>query len=139
MAQILSYRKTIGYRRPAPAVPAPTLPRDTRVFVAYPDSVVGRALRCLLAAEGFTQVVAPQPTELDVTDAAALQRFFRTHQPEVVVLPSGYLGWSEGAGESDPPTLLSRTLTALVNVAQAARSVGVCGGSSSSPTAGRPG
>ncbi|NQW37493.1 MAG: NAD-dependent epimerase/dehydratase family protein [Flavobacteriales bacterium] len=47
--------------------------------------MVGRAIWGMLKAEGYTNLVGMTSQELDLKNQAAVERFFRKEQPQIVV------------------------------------------------------
>lgn len=66
--------------------------KDARVFVAGHRGLVGSALLRRLHAEGYARVVTRTRAELDLTDRAAVERFFREERPEYVLLAAARVG-----------------------------------------------
>ena len=59
-----------------------------RIYVAGHRGMVGSAIMRQLAAQGDCEIVTRTHAELDLTDQAAVRRFFETEQIEQVYLAS---------------------------------------------------
>lgn len=69
-----------------------TLNKDTKIYVAGHRGLVGSAIWNNLEAHGYHHLVGRTHAELDLTDQAAVRRFFDRERPEVVVLAAAYVG-----------------------------------------------
>lgn len=65
---------------------------DSRIYVAGHRGLVGSALVRALARRGHGNLVSRTRAELELTDRAAVERFFTTEQPEVVFLAAAKVG-----------------------------------------------
>ncbi len=65
---------------------------NSKIFVAGPSGMVGSAIIRRLKQEGFTRILAPVHTELELMDQQAVARWFETHQPEYVFLAAARVG-----------------------------------------------
>jgi GDP-L-fucose synthase len=63
-----------------------------RVYVAGHRGLVGSAVVRELSRQGFENLLLRTHAELDLTDAAAVARFFETERPEYVVLAAAKVG-----------------------------------------------
>ena len=68
------------------------MPLDATIFVAGHRGLVGSAIVRELASRGYTGVVTRSRGELDLQDAAAVNRFFAEQRPEFVVLAAAKVG-----------------------------------------------
>lgn len=66
--------------------------KEARIFVAGHRGLVGSALVRRLRAEGFHNLILRTRTELDLTDAKAVDRFFAEERPEYVFLAAAKVG-----------------------------------------------
>lgn len=66
--------------------------RDSRIFVAGHRGLVGSALVRRLRAEGAENVITQDRGELDLTDARAVDEFFRLERPEHVFVAAARVG-----------------------------------------------
>jgi GDP-L-fucose synthase len=98
-------------------------PRD-RVYVAGHQGLVGSALVRRLRAEGFEDLLLPTRQELDLTDAAAVRRFFRSERPEYVFLAAARVGGIL-ANRDHPADFIRDNLAIGLNVVTAAHEEGV--------------
>ncbi|MGP1350257.1 MAG: GDP-L-fucose synthase family protein [Hoylesella marshii] len=69
-----------------------TLNKDTKIYVAGHRGLVGSAIWNNLETRGYHHLVGRTHAELDLTDQAAVRRFFDRERPEVVVLAAAYVG-----------------------------------------------
>ncbi len=65
---------------------------DDRIYVAGAGGLVGSAIVRRLRADGHERVVAPRRADLDLTDAAEVERFFEAERPEIVFLAAAKVG-----------------------------------------------
>lgn len=96
---------------------------SARVFVAGGRTLAGAALLDLLPARGFTTLVGTGAAEPDLTDAAAVDGFFRAARPEYVFLVGGPSG-GIGRNRSHPADLMLANLRTTANVVDAAHRYG---------------
>lgn len=66
--------------------------KDSKVFVAGHRGLVGSAILRRLQADGFCQLLARTRAELDLTDRAAVTRFFAAERPDYVFLAAAEVG-----------------------------------------------
>ncbi len=65
---------------------------DAPIFVAGHRGLVGSAIERELRRLGYTQILTRSRAELDLLDAAAVERFFAATKPEFVVLAAAKVG-----------------------------------------------
>ena len=94
--------------------------RRSRVFVAGGGTLLGAALLDLLPDRGFNNIVGVGPAEPDLTDAAAVERFFAAERPEYVFLVGGKSG-GIALNRAFPADLMLDNLRVAANVLDAAR------------------
>lgn len=70
----------------------PRLDKNSKIFVAGHQGLVGSALVRRLRALGHVAPLVRSRQELDLTDQAAVTRFFDEHRPEVVLLAAAKVG-----------------------------------------------
>jgi GDP-L-fucose synthase len=66
--------------------------KDARIYLAGHTGLVGGAIHRQLQAEGFTNLVVRDYTEVDLTDQAATRRFFDEERPEAVIDAAAKVG-----------------------------------------------
>lgn len=66
--------------------------KDRKIFVAGHGGLLGSALVRLLGREGFRHVITRTREELDLTDQAAVVRFFAKERPEAVIIAAARVG-----------------------------------------------
>jgi GDP-L-fucose synthase len=66
--------------------------KDSKIFVAGHRGLVGSAILRRLQADGFRQLLARTRAELDLTDRAAVTRFFAAERPDYVFLAAAEVG-----------------------------------------------
>ena len=98
--------------------------RNTRLFVAGHRGMAGRAILRRLQNEGFKQIVTRRHAELDLTDQAAVNRFFEEHPVDQVVLAAARVGGIQ-ANNRFPADFIYQNLMIEANVIQAAYLAGV--------------
>ena len=100
------------------------MPLEARVYIAGHRGLVGSALVRALDAAGYRHVLKRTHAELDLTDAAAVKRFFAEEQPEYVVLAAAKVGGIL-ANNTYPADFIRENLIIQMNVIEAARQAGV--------------
>ena len=93
--------------------------RQARIFVAGHRGMVGSALVRRLAADGYFNIVTRTRAELDLTDQAAVNRFFEVEQIDVVLLAAARVG-GIFANASQPAQFIYDNLVIETNVIHAA-------------------
>ena len=106
------------------ATPPFPLSRDAVVYVAGHRGLVGSAVWRHLSALGFTSLVGRSSSELDLRDPIAVESFFASVSPAVVVLAAAKVGGIV-ANATYPAEFLSDNLRIQLNVLDAARRHGV--------------
>ena len=99
------------------------LAQPSRVFVAGHNGLVGAAIVRRLEALGCRNVLVRSHSELDLRDQAAVDHFFREHQPEFVFLAAARVGGIL-ANSTRPAEFLHDNLAIQTNVIHAAWSHG---------------
>lgn len=66
--------------------------KDTKIYVAGHRGLVGSAIVANLQKRGFTNVIGRTHNELDLLDPVAVERFFTSERPELVVLAAAHVG-----------------------------------------------
>ena len=65
---------------------------DDKIFVAGHRGMVGQAIVKKLISAGFTQLITRTRQQLDLCDAAAVDAFYRTEQPAIVIIAAARVG-----------------------------------------------
>lgn len=97
---------------------------NSRIFIAGHRGMVGSAICRKLENEGYTNLITRTSGELDLTNQAAVEQFFRDQQPEFVFLAAAKVGgiYANNVYRAD---FLYRNLMIEANVIHAAYSHGV--------------
>ncbi len=66
--------------------------KDSRIYIAGHRGLVGSALVRALSARGFTNIITRTRQEMDLTDQAAVKKFFAAERPEYVFLAAAKVG-----------------------------------------------
>src|ERR1700676_1277475 len=66
--------------------------KQSRIFIAGHHGLVGSAIRRKLEATGYTNLLVRSRAELDLTNQAAVDRFFCAERPEYVFLAAALVG-----------------------------------------------
>ncbi|WP_345813035.1 GDP-L-fucose synthase [Paraburkholderia sp. PREW-6R] len=93
--------------------------KQARIFVAGHRGMVGSALVRRLSAAGYANVITRTRAELDLTDQAAVDRFFESEQIDVVLLAAARVG-GIFANASRPGEFIYENLVIETNVIHAA-------------------
>src|SRR5262245_61188820 len=99
--------------QPNPMKPA------SRILVAGARGLVGSAVVRKLKRSGHTDLRTPSHSELDLTDQAAVRRFFQLERPEFVFLTAGKVGGIQ-ANATYQADFLHENLMIAANVIRAA-------------------
>jgi GDP-L-fucose synthase len=95
------------------------LDRHARVYVAGHRGLVGSAIVRRLTADGFTDVIGRTSSELDLRDHDAVDAFFASERPDVVILAAAKVG-GIGANSAYPTDFISDNLRIQTSVLDAA-------------------
>ena len=93
--------------------------RDSKIFVAGHRGLVGSALLRRLQADGFTDLLVRTRDELDLTDRAAVERFFAAERPAYVLLAAAAVGGIV-ANDRHPADMIRENLLIQTHVIDAA-------------------
>jgi GDP-L-fucose synthase len=98
--------------------------KTDKIFVAGHTGLIGSALVRRLNSQRFTNLLLAPHADLELTDAAAVDRFFDEHSPEYVLLAAGRVG---GIIENQtfPADFMNANLAIQLNVLKAAHRAGV--------------
>lgn len=66
--------------------------KSSKIYVAGHQGLVGSAIWRYLDSQDFTNIVGRTSSELDLTDQAALEKFFESEKPEYVFLAAAKVG-----------------------------------------------
>jgi GDP-L-fucose synthase len=66
--------------------------KESRIYVAGHNGLVGSAVLRQLKAEGYTNFILRRSSELDLRDTTAVAQFFASEQPEYVFLAAAKVG-----------------------------------------------
>jgi GDP-L-fucose synthase len=97
--------------------------RESRIFLAGGNTLLGAALLDLLPERGFANLVGVGPDEPDLTDAMAVDSFFADAEPDCVFLVGGKSG-GIGLNRERPAELMLDNLRVNANVLDAAHRFG---------------
>lgn len=100
------------------------MPLDAPIFVAGHAGLVGSAMMRALARAGYGRVITRTRQQLNLLDAAAVDRFFAGSRPRFVLLAAAKVGGIL-ANSSYPADFLMENLAIQTNVLQAAQREGV--------------
>ncbi len=89
--------------------------KQSRIFVAGHRGLVGEALVRRLRAGGYTELLLKDRAQLDLTDQAAVDRFFAAERPEYVVMAAAKVGGIH-ANASSPADFIQDNLLMQANV-----------------------
>ena len=98
--------------------------KSSKIYVAGHRGLVGSAIYRRLIQEGYTNVVVRARQELDLTQAADVDRFFAEERPEYVFLAAAKVGGIL-ANNTYPGDFIRENLAIQLNVIDAAKRYGV--------------
>jgi GDP-L-fucose synthase len=93
---------------------------DSKIYVAGHNGLAGSAIWRELQRQGFTNLIGRRSAELDLSDKAAVDRFFDAERPEYVFLAAAKVGGIK-ANNDFPGDFLFRNLAIQNNIIDAAR------------------
>jgi len=97
---------------------------DSKIYVAGHRGLAGSALVRRLRAGGYRNLLTRTHAELDLTDAAAVRKFFRQEAPEIVFLAAARVGGIH-ANNTYPAEFVFQNLAIQTNVIEEAYRSGV--------------
>lgn len=89
--------------------------KDSRIFVAGSTGLVGSAIVRELEKKGYINVITAPRSELDLTNASAVDRFFKTHRPEYVFFAAAKVGGIV-ANNTQPADFIVQNLALQQNI-----------------------
>lgn len=98
--------------------------KTDKIFVAGHRGMVGSALMRRLQAKAFSNVVTRDRSQLDLTDKAAVAKFFKEERPDIIVVAAAKVGGIK-ANNDYPVEFLVENLRIQNNVIRAAHDNGV--------------
>jgi GDP-L-fucose synthase len=98
--------------------------KDDKVFVTFPEGMIGSAILRRLKEDGFTNLVTRTPAELDLTDQKAVFKFLMDEKPDYVFLSAAKIGGIL-ANSQYPAQFIYDNIQAQTNVIHAAWKSGV--------------
>ena len=99
-----------------------SLPRDSKIFIAGHQGMVGRALWSTLEANGFTHLIGRTHAELDLRDASATDSFLKEEKPDVILIAAAKVGGIE-ANRTQPADFLFDNLQIQTNLIHGAQQI----------------
>ena len=102
-----------------------SLPRDSKIFIAGHQGMVGRALWSALEAGEFSHLIGRSHAELDLRDAAATDAFLQDEKPDVILITAAKVGGIE-ANRTQPADFLFDNLQIQTNLIHGAHKIGAC-------------
>lgn len=93
--------------------------KDSKIYVAGHRGLVGSAIVRNLEAKGYTNIIYKTHKELDLTNQADVQAFFKEEQPEYVILAAAKVGGIH-ANNTYPADFIYDNLMIQNNVIKAA-------------------
>jgi len=97
---------------------------NPKIYVAGHRGMVGSAIVRALTAKGLTNIVTRSRAELDLTDQAAVRKFFETEQPDQVYLAAAKVGGIH-ANNTFPAEFIYQNLMMQANIIHQAWQHGV--------------
>jgi GDP-L-fucose synthase len=98
--------------------------QDSRIYVAGHRGLVGSAVVRALEAQGYRNLLLRSHAELDLTEQAAVRRFFEAERPDAVILAAARVGGIH-ANNSRPALFIRDNLLIQDNVIDSAYRAGV--------------
>lgn len=93
--------------------------RLSKIFIAGHKGMVGSAVTRLMMHEGFTNIIVRSRNELDLLDFDQVSRFFKSSNPDYVILAAARVGGIQ-ANISKPAEFLYENLVIQNNIIHAA-------------------
>jgi len=93
--------------------------KHKKIFIAGHSGMVGRAIVEKFRTDNFRNILIRTSSELDLINQLAVNAFFKTEKPEIVILCAGKVG-GIGANKKYPTDFLYKNLMIWCNVIMAA-------------------
>ena len=100
-----------------------SLPRDSKVYIAGHQGMVGRAIWRAMEEAGFTNLIGRSRAELDLRDPIATQTFLEQAEPEVIIIAAAKVGGIE-ANRTQPADFLFDNQQIQTNLIHGAHRLG---------------
>jgi GDP-L-fucose synthase len=100
------------------------LTTGSRIYVAGHRGLVGSAVVRALRAQGYGNLLLRSHSELDLTEQAAVRRFFDAERPQAVIMAAARVGGIH-ANNSHPARFIRDNLLIQDNVIDSAHRAGV--------------
>ncbi len=100
------------------------LHKNSKIYVAGHNGLVGSAIVRKLQTEGFDNLLLKTHQELDLTDQRAVKQFFETEKPEFVILAAARVGGIY-ANNTYPADFIFQNIAIQTNVIHEAKVSGV--------------
>lgn len=97
--------------------------KDTKIYVAGHNGMLGHAVVKRLKDEGYTQVLTIPKSELDLLNQEAVEKYFEQNKPEVVIVAAGRTGGII-ANKTNPARFLYENIGVQTNLFEAAHKYG---------------
>jgi len=97
---------------------------QSRIYVAGHAGLIGSAWLRRLASDGYQQVITRSRSELDLTDAVAVDAFFQAEKPEYVILAAGRVG-GIADNKTYPADYITENISMALNVIRSAQATDV--------------
>ncbi len=98
--------------------------KGSKILIAGAGGLVGSAIVELLRERGYTTLLIPRQSELDLMNSVAITEFFDTHKPEYVIMAAARVGGIK-ANSTYPAEFLRENLLMQDNVIWQAHLAGV--------------
>ena len=98
--------------------------KDSKIYVAGHNGLVGSAIVRRLKQEGYSNLIVRTSKELDLTDLNVTLDFFKKENPEYVFLAAAKVGGIL-ANRDYPADFIFKNLSIQTNVIESSRQVGV--------------
>jgi len=98
--------------------------RRSSIFVTGASGMVGQSLVRRLTRDGYTNLLTPRSSELDLRDQAAVERYFAANKIDYVFHLAGHIG-GIGASVTYPVEFLSENMMISLHTINAARAAKV--------------